>query len=404
MFPTPALWALPCPGSATVTATYRGLSTTIDIEVLPRPDGAGGLVHDSFENPPIDGLVSEDLTESPGWDTLSGIQIHGAALWAAAEGEQHLEFDATNASMSRGVSLEPGVGYRLSFQMAGNVDRAANYGIRVEIDGNSEEFWFDSTGHTRADPGWEARSMTFTAASETATLVFTRIDGGPAGWGPLIDAISLIPFSAASEPLRITTGAEGQFYLKWGNGWDLQTSTDLVQWDDVVHATSPFEVPVDAPEPRRFWRLRIAGEDRGILHSATFGGKTYHLLDVASPPEWFARAEALGGHMVTVDDAAENAFLLDTFGPVAVAAYPGEPLLWLGIGLNDVAVEGDFVWHDGGGSPYRNWEPGQPGGHHADEDYVGMAVNFGVPGQWHDVVTDDRFGDVGLGVVEVDGE
>ena len=65
---------------------------------------------------------------------------------------------------------------------------------------------------------------------------------------------------------------------------------------------------------------------------------TYYLLE---PDITWAQAEAeansLGGHLVTINDAAEQAWVWSTFG---------ERDLW--IGINDVAVEGSFVWVSGG--------------------------------------------------------
>jgi len=132
-------------------------------------------------------------------------------------------------------------------------------------------------------------------------------------------------------------------------------------------------------------------------------GHTYYLLD-SSP--WGAsetEAVSLGGHLVTVNDAGENNFLLATFsnyGGIAKA-------LWTG--LNDAAVEGSFVWTSGQTSPYTNWEGGRPddgGGAYPTEDYVLIWPSPGPrsPGQWNDYIGFNTFPDMPMtvyGVVEV---
>ena len=71
-------------------------------------------------------------------------------------------------------------------------------------------------------------------------------------------------------------------------------------------------------------------------------GHTYYLL---SPNDWTAsqaEARGLGGHLVTINDAAENQWVRNTFFPLTGVA---EARLW--IGLNDAANEGQFVWASG---------------------------------------------------------
>jgi hypothetical protein len=114
-------------------------------------------------------------------------------------------------------------------------------------------------------------------------------------------------------------------------------------------------------------------------------------------------AQTLGGHLATVESSEEDSFIFNTFAPTVSALSPsGKVALW--IGLNDVVAEGSFVWASGLSSPYRNWLPGQPQSLYADEDYVAILVkNYGIPGMWHDVVSDTRLGDITFGVVEVAG-
>ena len=59
-------------------------------------------------------------------------------------------------------------------------------------------------------------------------------------------------------------------------------------------------------------------------------------------------AQSVGGHLVTIEDAAEQAWLEATF--------PGNH--W--IGLSDSMLEGSFVWDGGQPLGYTNWGAGQP--------------------------------------------
>jgi hypothetical protein len=146
-----------------------------------------------------------------------------------------------------------------------------------------------------------------------------------------------------------------------------------------------------------------------IIQTANYEGSTYHLIasDTGSRISW-AEAEtfavSLGGHLVTVDDADENAFVLNTFGPTANAVDPslrGLRSLW--IGLSDTAQEGMFVWSSGDPVTYTNWIGGLESNLNGDQDYVGMVVGpgFGFIGGWHDIFNSFPTGDVTFGVVEI---
>lgn len=97
-----------------------------------------------------------------------------------------------------------------------------------------------------------------------------------------------------------------------------------------------------------------------------------------------AEAVALGGHLVSITSAAENAFLVSTFLTVPQAqALP----YW--IGLNDAASEGQFVWSSGEAVTYTNWASGEPNNVGDDEDYVAISWHFArgeqvSPGTWND--------------------
>ena len=115
----------------------------------------------------------------------------------------------------------------------------------------------------------------------------------------------------------------------------------------------------------------------------------------------------LGGHLVTINDAAENAWVVDTFAHYDGVIRP----LW--IGLTDRDSEGNFQWVSGQSFTYSNWnvlsgEPNNSGGSGYEEDYTYIVQeNSGNPTVlatfWNDV-PDDGYGVIPpiYGVVEVE--
>src|SRR5262245_38513612 len=89
-----------------------------------------------------------------------------------------------------------------------------------------------------------------------------------------------------------------------------------------------------------------------VIDTASYNGHTYYLLSTSSWTDAEAAAIGLGGHLVTINDAAENNFLVNQW-----ASGPNERSLW--IGFNDAAVEGTFVWSSGQPVTYTNWNGGE---------------------------------------------
>lgn len=121
-----------------------------------------------------------------------------------------------------------------------------------------------------------------------------------------------------------------------------------------------------------------------IIHTAVYNGHTYHLLDIDD--DWVsaeASAVALGGHLVTVNDATEDQWLYDTFSPHIDTSTMGCSL-WTG--LNDAVVEGTSVWSSGEVSTYTNHPSYRPDGYNTDtRDYVRMDYWYNHssnPGGW----------------------
>ena len=90
--------------------------------------------------------------------------------------------------------------------------------------------------------------------------------------------------------------------------------------------------------------------------ASTYNPATGHWYDIVSSGangSWINaenNAIALGGHLVTINDAAEEAWLRAIFGT--------DTRYW--IGFNDAGVEGTWVWVSGEPVTYTNWDTGQP--------------------------------------------
>lgn len=101
-----------------------------------------------------------------------------------------------------------------------------------------------------------------------------------------------------------------------------------------------------------------------------------------------AQAVAWGGHLVTVNDREEEAWLRLLFG--------AEESFWLGI--NDLDTEGNWEWVSGESTTYANWLWGQPDDYNGVEDAAVM--NWVSNGRWNDVTENARY----QGIVEVTTE
>jgi hypothetical protein len=108
-----------------------------------------------------------------------------------------------------------------------------------------------------------------------------------------------------------------------------------------------------------------------ILATADYNGHTYYLLDAGSFDVKQAEATSLGGYLTTINDAAENQFLLTTFA--------GAGMFY--IGLTDVAVPDSFEWINGEPVTYTNWNTGEPNNAGGGEAWT----QFRTDGTWNDI-------------------
>jgi len=100
-------------------------------------------------------------------------------------------------------------------------------------------------------------------------------------------------------------------------------------------------------------------------------------------PNWNTaqqQAQAVGGNLVSINDAAENT-------AIQTAAQAAGLTGGVWIGYTDQVTEGTWVWTDGSASTYTNWAPGEPsnsggGPCYTDEDGAVLQLNTGL---WNDL-------------------
>lgn len=120
----------------------------------------------------------------------------------------------------------------------------------------------------------------------------------------------------------------------------------------------------------------------GTAHADTIAGPivnpsnnhSYYLLTNNKWTNSQAESVTLGGNLVTINDADENAWVLSTF-----SNYGGIPRsLW--VGFNDVDTEGEWAWTSGEPVTYTNFSPGNPDNMN-NEDFAYMIPPSGM---WND--------------------
>lgn len=143
---------------------------------------------------------------------------------------------------------------------------------------------------------------------------------------------------------------------------------------------------------------RLSGSILGGPLTNLGNGHVYYMLDESTWTSAEAEAVGLGGHLVTINSAEENTWLISAFDPLATSAADS---FW--IGLNDVDAEGVYEWVSGESVSYIHWNQGEPndlGG----EDYCNMLNRFygdgTKSGLWNDNL-DDAWGVLAFGIVEV---
>ena len=131
---------------------------------------------------------------------------------------------------------------------------------------------------------------------------------------------------------------------------------------------------------------------------------TGHYYYLVGPTYWTNaenQATNLGGHLTAINDAAENAWLLETFGN-----YGGVSRVLM-IGFTDEDQEGQWRWKNRDPVTFVNWAAGEPNGGQEIFPSENVAVMYGAgdprAGLWNDMMgtlTEQQY----WGVVEVSSQ
>ncbi|TRT44375.1 MAG: tandem-95 repeat protein, partial [Microcystis aeruginosa Ma_QC_C_20070703_M131] len=103
---------------------------------------------------------------------------------------------------------------------------------------------------------------------------------------------------------------------------------------------------------------------------------TYYLTTATTWTDAQVQAQAMGGNLVTINDAAENQFLVNAFG--------SNESFW--IGFTDAVQEGDWKWINGEPVTYVNWSVTEPN-NVGNEDYgiINDPYDPGPSEKWYDL-------------------
>jgi TolB-like protein len=141
---------------------------------------------------------------------------------------------------------------------------------------------------------------------------------------------------------------------------------------------------ITRPEGNSVWILNPANGHEYRLTTGYYWGVSDTVA--RTRPDWFdaeGEAAACGGHLVTINNEAENKFLVSLFVPGDPTFDAWGSFLW--IGLSDYGSEKSFYWISGETATFTSWDIDQPdNAHQGGEDSV-HTNHFGGLGLWNDL-------------------
>ncbi|MCZ8192347.1 MAG: DUF4347 domain-containing protein [Microcystis sp. LE19-338.1B] len=391
-------------------------------------DSPLGMTIDSGNNIYLAGATGSNLGGPNAGDIdayLIKYDENGNRLWVK-------QWGTVNFDHADDIALDSSGNLYISGRTNGNLggtNAGSSDAFLAKYDLNGHQIWIEQLGSSGDDTGPEGVEVitdsagnVYIASSTNGNLGGTNA-GGKDAWVAKYDSsgnqLWLKQFGTAADDIAtdVKTDAFGNLYLTgqtagslggtnaggtdaWfakydENGnllWIQQTGTSA---DDSATGIAPItagnfyltggtEGSLGGPNAGDFdiWVAKYSQPSNLI---PTLGNSTYYLTTATTWTDAEAQAVAMGGHLVTVNDATENLFLVNTFGTES---------LW--IGYTDAAVEGQWEWVSGETSTYTNWAPGQPDNYLGSQDYA-RYTNYQSLGNWDDLDNNQNL----RGIVEI---
>jgi hypothetical protein len=347
-------------------------------QLLSLPNGgfeSGDL--SGWANPPTQyGIVATNVTSHQAADGPAYAPVEGTRFALLPSG-----YGGRPTSLSKDFHAEAGDTIRgwAFFDAGDTLDIGNDDSARVTIKAGTATVAtpFSASVSTVGNFGqtpWTQWSYTFTEAGNYRVEATCRDDNDPTNTSYLgLDAVEFTGTFNPGQPQVLTVSADDQ---------DEGSATEL---SGVFQDATPgdrHQVVIDWGDGTQ--TIPLAGDVNrfdvgpGYLNPAS-GHAYYAVHGFASWAAAEARAQELGGHLLTINDAAEQDWVWRTI------AHPSrQEFIWLG--LNDAASEGSFAWASGEAPQYTNWAAGQPDDASpwgAGADYAALDVASG--GVWVDI-------------------
>lgn len=196
--------------SVVVSGPAGSVTSPVATLTVSGPTTGEALVNGSFEFGPNPGAVLTRRagdTSMVGWEVSGGSIDYVGSYWSPADGSRSLDLDGSSGpgAVSQTFTTLPGVTYQVDFSLAANPDAAGVRHLRVSAAGQSAEYAFDSTGHTRSAMGWTRQAFTFVAISSQTTLSFESLSPARSQTGIALDAVAAVGYLTTHAPdLRVT--------------------------------------------------------------------------------------------------------------------------------------------------------------------------------------------------------
>lgn len=229
---------------------------------------------------PDHGRIEPGSREITGWTVIRGSVDYVGSAWISPDGIRCLDLEGNAAfgGVSQTIPTTPGQVYTVTFDLAGNVDGDPQVKrMRVLAAGQSTERWFDTTGRSHDNLGWQTHTWQFLATGDTTDIEFISVGDGPGHRGALLDNVSVktgqpwgvrkqVVRSDAAEPGKGAVSVEGD--LRLDTSIPLTLNAGAGDTRDVVRIESVKFVPDDGflqaqvsakllSYPKGRWRLVV---------------------------------------------------------------------------------------------------------------------------------------------------